>query len=358
MMGNTQMSDANSTETILDVQNLTKFFPVEKGFLRKNVGQVRAVDDVSFTIQTGETVGLVGESGCGKTTTGYTILRGYDATSGHVYFKLDDTDKPRVDITTADDKALRLFRRDAQMIFQDPYASLDPRMTVMDIVSEPLVVNKIARGSELKDRLEELLDVVGLDKRYLKRYPHAFSGGQRQRIGIARALSTNPRFIVADEPTSALDVSIQAQILNLMRDLQEEFHLTYLLISHDLSVVEHMADRVAILYLGKLVEMGPSEEIFSNPLHPYTEALLKSVPVADPRIKSGLDSAPGEVGSAINPPSGCYFHPRCAYAKDQCKSEQPVLSPVHGTHGAACHFADSLQLRGVQRRVDKKERNR
>ncbi len=358
MTGNTPMNDANTSEPILDVQNLTKYFPVEKGFLRKNVGQVHAVDDISFSIQAGETVGLVGESGCGKTTTGYTVLRGYEATSGHVYYKFDDTDEPPIDITTADAKTLRILRRDAQMIFQDPYASLDPRMTVMDIVSEPLVVNKIAKGSELKDRLEELLNVVGLDKRYLKRYPHAFSGGQRQRIGIARALSTNPRFIVADEPTSALDVSIQAQILNLMMDLQEEFHLTYLLISHDLSVVEHMANRVAILYLGKLVEIGPSEEIFGNPLHPYTEALLKSVPVADPRIKSGLESAPGEVGSAINPPSGCYFHPRCQYAKDQCRSQHPVLSQVHGTHSSACHFADSLHLRGVQRRVDNKKRNR
>lgn len=340
---------SNETKPILDVQNLTKYFPVEKGFLKKNIGYVRAVDDVSFHVDNGETVGLVGESGCGKTTTGYTILRGYDATSGNVYYNFGDTDESRVDITRADDKQLKILRRDAQMIFQDPFASLDPRMTVKDIVSEPLVVNKIAKGSELQDRLEKLMEVVGLDRRYLKRYPHAFSGGQRQRIGIARALSTNPKFIVADEPTSALDVSIQAQILNLMKDLQEEFALTYLLISHDLSVVEHMANRVAILYLGKLVEIGPSDGIFGNPLHPYTEALLKSVPVADPKVRSGLESAPGEVGSAIDPPSGCYFHPRCPYAKEVCRNQQPELRAVSGQHQAACHFADTLTLDGVRR---------
>lgn len=345
------MSDTSTSSPILDVQHLTKFFPIEKGLLRKVVGQVRAVDDVNFSIKGGETLGLVGESGCGKTTTGYTILRGYPATSGRVLFSLDGNKSAAIDVANADRKALRAFRREAQMIFQDPYASLDPRMTVMDIVSEPLVVNNIARGSELRDRLEYLMGVVGLDKRYLKRYPHAFSGGQRQRIGIARALSTNPKFIVADEPTSALDVSIQAQILNLMKDLQQEFHLTYLLISHDLSVVEHMANRVAILYLGRLVEVGPSEEIFGNPLHPYTEALLKSVPVADPMVKSGLESAPGEVGSPINPPSGCYFHPRCPYVKDQCSSEYPEMRTVRGEHNAACHFADTLSLKGVRKRA-------
>ena len=312
-------------------------------------GEIPAVVDFSATLAPGESIGLVGESGCGKSTTGNMIVKLLNPTAGKVLFRGRD-------ISSMSNEQDREYKRNVQIIFQDPSSSLDPRQTAGKIIGEPLVIN--GRRREAKDVVLKLMAEVGLLEEQYGLYPHELSGGQRQRIGVARGLALNPSLIVCDEPVSALDVSIQAQILNLMRDLQEEFHLTYLLISHDLSVVEHMADRVAILYLGKLVEMGPSEEIFSNPLHPYTEALLKSVPVADPRIKSGLDSAPGEVGSAINPPSGCYFHPRCAYAKDQCKSEHPVLSQVRGTHGAACHFADSLQLRGVQRRVGKKERNR
>lgn len=344
------MNDTSDAATILEVRELRKFFPIEKGLLKRVVGHVKAVDQVSFSIKAGETMGLVGESGCGKTTTGYSILRGIEPTSGQVRFRFEDNGDEMTNVLDLDRRALRTFRREAQMIFQDPYASLDPRMTVVDLVGEPLVENGVARGSELQKRVEKLMELVGLDRRYLKRYPHAFSGGQRQRIGIARALSVNPRFIVADEPTSALDVSIQAQILNLMRDLQDEFHLTYLLISHDLSVVEHMADDVGILYLGKMAEIGPKKSIFANPLHPYTEALLRSVPVADPKIPSGLESAPGEVGSPVNPPSGCYFHPRCPYAEDVCSKETPELREIHENHYAACHFSETLTLQGVRRR--------
>ncbi|MGI6705784.1 MAG: ABC transporter ATP-binding protein [Clostridia bacterium] len=335
---------------ILDVKSLKMYFPVEKGVFKKLIGYVRAVDGVSFYINKGETLGLVGESGCGKSTVGKTLLRCLDATDGSILYDL--AGQGLVDITGMHRKELKVrgFMKEAQMIFQDPYSSLDPRMTVLDIISEPLVVNKVARGQEAKERVEQLMKVVGLDVKYLKRYPHAFSGGQRQRIGIARALSTNPRFIVADEPTSALDVSIQAQILNLLKDLQDEFGLTYLFISHDLGVIDHMCDRVAIMYLGSLVESGPKENIFANPLHPYTEALLKSVPIADPDIVSGLESAPGEIGNPMNPPSGCYFHPRCGFADGICKEEAPELRELYPKHFVACHYADVLALRGIATR--------
>lgn len=333
------------SENILEVKSLKKYFPIEKGFLKRVVGHVKAVDDINFYMKEGETLGLVGESGCGKTTAGYTLLRGLEPTEGSILFDLEN--KGMVDITKFNKKEIKAFRKEAQMIFQDPYASLDPRMTVKDIISEPLVVNNLARGKKLEKRLKHLMEVVGLDYKYLKRYPHAFSGGQRQRIGIARALSTNPRFIVADEPTSALDVSIQAQILNLMQDLQEQFNLTYLFISHDLSVVEHVSNRVAIMYLGKIVESGPKNNIFRDPLHPYTDALLKSVPVADPRVESGLESAPGEVGDPVNPPSGCYFNPRCAYAERRCKQESPQLQEINQDHFVACHYSQKLNLDGV-----------
>ncbi len=335
---------------ILDVKSLKMYFPVEKGVFKKLIGYVRAVDGVSFYIDKGETLGLVGESGCGKSTVGKTLLRCLDATEGNILYDLQK--KGLVDIADIHRKELKArgFMKEAQMIFQDPYSSLDPRMTVLDIISEPLVVNRIARGQEAKERVEYLMKVVGLDVKYLKRYPHAFSGGQRQRIGIARALSTNPRFIVADEPTSALDVSIQAQILNLLKDLQDEFGLTYLFISHDLGVIDHMCDRVAIMYLGRLVESGPKENIFANPLHPYTEALLKSVPIADPNIVSGLESAPGEIGNPMNPPSGCYFHPRCGFADGICKELAPELRELYPKHFVACHYADVLTLQGIATR--------
>ncbi len=336
---------AGEDKRLLQVEGLKKHFPVERGFLRKVIGHVRAVDDVTFSIGEGETLGVVGESGCGKTTLGLTILRGEDPTEGKILFNLEK--QGMTDIAQLRKQEMKDFRRQAQMIFQDPYSSLDPRMTVIDIVSEPLVVNRLAKRKEIQQRVEYLMDVVGLDVRYLKRYPHAFSGGQRQRIGIARALSTNPRFLVCDEPTSALDVSIQAQILNLMQDLQEEFGLTYMFIAHDLSVVQHVSNRVAIMYLGKIAESGPKEAIFGQPQHPYTEALLRSVPIADPKIQSGLESAPGEIGNPMNPPSGCYFHPRCAYAEERCREEGPELRELDSQHFAACHLAEKLDLEGV-----------
>lgn len=334
---------------LLTVEHLSKFFPVVSGFMRKAQGTVRAVDDVSFVIREGETLGMVGESGCGKSTIGKTILRAYEPTGGVVRYRFDGEE---MDVSTASKQHLRTngFRSRTQMIFQDPNSSLDPRMTVMDIIAEPIRTNMKMREAELKDRVLELMERVGLDKRYLKRYPHAFSGGQRQRISIARALSTNPKFVVADEPTSALDVSIQAQILNLMQDLQRDFGLTYLFVSHNLGVVRHIADRVAVMYLGHLVELADNAAIFENPLHPYTEALMKSVPIADPTIPSGLESAPGEIGNPLNPPSGCRFHPRCAHAATRCAEEVPQLRDLGRGHFAACHRAEELQLEGIRKR--------
>ncbi len=339
----------NAAQNLLTVEHLSKFFPVVSGFMRKEQGTVRAVDDVSFTIREGETLGMVGESGCGKSTIGKTILRAYEPTGGVVRYRFDEEE---MDVSTVSMKHLRAsgFRRRTQMIFQDPNSSLDPRMTVMDIIAEPLRTNLRMPEAELKERVLSLMERVGLDKRYLKRYPHAFSGGQRQRISIARALSTNPKFVVADEPTSALDVSIQAQILNLMQDLQRDFGLTYLFVSHNLGVVRHIADRVAVMYLGHLVELAENAEIFENPLHPYTEALMKSVPIADPTIPSGLESAPGEIGNPLNPPSGCRFHPRCAFQAARCAEEVPALRDLGGGHFAACHRAEELQLEGIRKR--------
>jgi len=330
---------------LVEIKNLKKYFPIEKGFWRRLAGYVRAVDDVNLFIKEGETVGLVGESGCGKTTLGRCILRAIEPTEGQILFRKDEGDI--VDIAKLDKKELRSIRKDMQMIFQDPYSSLDPRMTVLDIIGEPLVVNKIAKGREMEERVKDLAKVVGLNIKHLKRYPHAFSGGQRQRIGIARALATNPRFIVADEPVSALDVSIQAQILNLLQDLQKEFHLTYLFISHDLSVVEHISDRVAVMYVGKLVEMAETEELFLNPKHPYTEALLSAVPIPDPEVKKERIVLKGEVANPANPPSGCYFHPRCNYCIERCREEVPPLQEVSPGHFVACHLARELKLKGV-----------
>ena len=338
-------------DVLLEVSNLRKYFPMLSGILRKKVGDVKAVDDVSFQIHKGETLGLVGESGSGKTTIARSILRAIDPTSGKIILYGDDAP---VDLATLRGRELRLIRRRMQMIFQDPYASLNPRMTVFELVAEPLVNLKIGTPAEQKDRVAELLKVVGLDPRFMSRYPHAFSGGQRQRIGIARALVLNPDLVVCDEPVSALDVSIQAQVLNLVKKLQHEFDLTYLFIAHDLSVVKHLCDRVCVLYVGKIVEIGETRSIFRTPKHPYVEALLSAVPRPDPRYKVDFMVSYGEPADPARRPSGCSFHPRCPYAQDICRTEEPRLvrvdggdSGMNGARWSACHFADQLDLNGV-----------
>ncbi|RPI90402.1 MAG: dipeptide ABC transporter ATP-binding protein [Chloroflexi bacterium] len=331
---------------LLEVNNLKKHFPINKGFVfSKLVGQVKAVDDVSFYIRPGETLGLVGESGCGKTTTGRLIMRAYDPTGGEIWF--NDARLGRVNVATLDKQELHQIRMNMQMVFQDPYSSLNPRMTLLQIVGEPLLVNKVAKGSELQDRVAELLKVVGLRPEYMQRYPHAFSGGQRQRIGLARALALNPQLVVCDGPVSALDVSVQAQSLNLLQDLQGEFHLTYLFISHDLSVVEHISDRVVVMYVGKLVEHARTEELFYKPRHPYTEALLSAVPKPDPRKRTTPIVLEGDVADPANPPTGCYFHPRCRFCIEKCKTESPELREISPGHFVSCHRADELTLTGV-----------
>ena len=333
-------------QLLLEVKGLKMHFPIERGFFRsKLVGYVRAVDGVSFYIREGETLGLVGESGCGKTTTARVILRAYEPTAGEVWFA--DRNLGRVNIPTLEKQQVKQLRQNMQLIFQDPYSSLNPRMTLLQIVGEPLLVNGVAHGNELRDRVAELLKVVGLRSEYMSRYPHAFSGGQRQRIGVARALALNPQLVVCDEPVSALDVSIQAQILNLLQNLQEQFHLTYLFISHDLSVVEHISDRVAVMYVGKLVESATTEELFINPQHPYTEALLSAVPKPDPRLRTEAIVLPGDVADPANPPSGCYFHPRCQYRIDRCETEEPALRQIAPDHFVSCHRAEELELTGV-----------
>ena len=335
----------NGSSQILDVDKLKVYFPIITGMLRRTTGYVKAVDDVSFSLQEGETFGLVGESGCGKTTTGRAILRAIEPTGGEVLFRMNSGE--RINTATADRETLRRLRQEMQLIFQDPFASLNPRMTVFDVVADPLRVNRLARGSELEDRVAEMLRLVGLSVDYARRYPHAFSGGQRQRIGIARALVVNPRLVIADEPVSALDVSVQAQILNLMQDLQEELRLTYLFISHDLSVVQYICHRVAVMYVGKIVEVASTEDLFTQPKHPYTQALLSSVPVPNPEIQSRGMVLEGEVADPANPPSGCYFHPRCPFAKDICREQEPPLVEVSPGRYASCHFADEIELPGV-----------
>ncbi|MGH2548398.1 MAG: ABC transporter ATP-binding protein [Thermomicrobiales bacterium] len=313
--------------------------------MKRQTGAVKAVDDVSFIVQEGETLSLVGESGCGKTTTGRCVVRAIEATSGSILYRTKKGEQ--VDIATLNPPKLRALRRDIQMVFQDPYSSLNPRMTVLDIIGEPLRVNGIAHGSDLKDRVADLMKHVGLRPEYMIRYPHAFSGGQRQRIGIARALALRPRFIVADEPVSALDVSVQAQILNLLQDLRDEFNLTYLFVAHDLSVVQHISTRVAVMYLGRIVEIAETDKLFTTPRHPYTEALLSSVPKPDPRQRSKRIILQGEVGDAANPPPGCPFHTRCNYAVDRCKIDRPDLVEIAPGHFASCHRANELSLTGV-----------
>jgi peptide/nickel transport system ATP-binding protein len=338
-------TQVHEDELLLQVKNLKKHFPIQRGFLRKTVGYVKAVDGVSFYVKQRETLGLVGESGCGKTTTGRLILRAIEPTEGEILF--NDPQMGWVNVNALDKQQLKKVRQNMQIIFQDPYSSLNPRMTLLQIIGEPMLVNGIAKGKELEDRVAELLRVVGLPPEYMRRYPHAFSGGQRQRIGIARALALNPKFIVADEPVSALDVSVQAQVLNLMQDLQEQFGLTYLFIAHDLSVIEHISDRVAVMYVGKLVEMAETEELFVNPKHPYTEALMSAVPKPDPRARSKRIMLPGEVADPAHPPSGCYFHPRCRYAQEICRIEEPQLVEISPDHYVSCHRAAELTLTGV-----------
>ncbi len=332
--------------SLLEVRGLKKYFPIEEGFLRRVVGQVRAVDHVSLSIDKGRTLGLVGESGSGKTTLGRCVLRAIDLTAGEILFHHEGV---TTDLAQLGRRDLREVRKHMQMIFQDPYSSLDPRKTVFDIVSEPLRINRIASGKALEDRVRAALELVGLDLRYMKRYPHAFSGGQRQRIGIARALSLNPQLIVCDEAVSALDVSVQAQILNLLKDLQEELSLTYLFIAHDLSVVEHVSDDVAVMYVGKLVEQAPTRQLFARPRHPYTEALLSAIPRPDPdQPLPETGGVEGELPDPANPPSGCYFHPRCPYAERICREQAPPLVEIAPNHSAACHFADDLTLQGLE----------
>jgi oligopeptide transport system ATP-binding protein len=321
-------------EILLRVDNLVKHFPITQGIiLQKKVGAVHAVDGISFDIYRGETLGLVGESGCGKSTTGRTILQLYRPTSGHVYFEGRDLAELKAE-------ELRQVRRRAQMIFQDPYASLNPRMTVGEIIGEPLIIFNIMRGQELRNRVASLLELVGLNPAYANRYPHEFSGGQRQRIGVARALALNPSLIVCDEPISALDVSIQAQVVNLLEDLQKELGLTYLFIAHDLSMVRHISDRVAVMYLGVIVELTTREELYNNPLHPYTQALLSAVPIPDPLAEEKRQRIilEGDVPSPVNPPSGCRFRTRCALATDICAKERPEFREVKPGHFVACHL--------------------
>ena len=343
--GAQNVTETTTTERpLIEVNSLRKHFPIKRGLLQREVGAIRAVDDVSFDIKEGETLGLVGESGCGKTTTARCILRAIDPTGGEVLYT--SPDGTITDVAAVPRTQLRGLRREMQMIFQDPFSSLNPRMTLLDIVGEPLAIEGVGRG-EREDRVTELLGLVGLRPEFMRRFPHAFSGGQRQRIGIARALALNPRLIVADEPVSALDVSVQAQVLNLMMDLQSELGLTYLFVAHDLSVVKHISDRVAVMYVGKLVETAPTDALFASPKHPYTAALLSSVPEPDPRARRERVVLRGEVANPANPPAGCYFNPRCEYATDLCRSETPELREIQPGHFVSCHRADEIELEGV-----------
>ena len=326
---------SENTNILLETKDLSKYFTGKKGLLNRQPAQVKAVDHVSLTVNKGETLGLVGESGCGKSTLGRTILRLIPATEGQVLYNGED-------ILTYDKKKMWEMRRKLQIIFQDPYSSLNPRMTVYDLISAPLEVYKIGTKAERREMVEEILQEVGLDKQYLNRFPHEFSGGQRQRIGIARALILNPEFVVCDEAVSALDVSVRAQVLNLMRNMQQKKNLTYLFISHDLSVVRHISDRIAVMYLGSVAEVAEKAQLYSNPMHPYTKALLSAIPLPDVKKKRQRIILQGDVPSAYNPPSGCKFHTRCPYATDRCKQEIPVLRQMEKEHQVACHRAEEL----------------
>ena len=335
----------SNSELLLQVVDLKKHFPIHRGVFRKLVGSVKAVDGVTFTMEHGDTLGIVGESGCGKTTVARMIMAAYRPTAGEIWFQPFDG-QPRVDLAHIGSAEMRAIRPHIQMVFQDPFASLNPRMTVRQILSEPLVVNKVCRGRELEDRVRELVELVGLKVQHLNRYPHAFSGGQRQRISIARALALYPRLIVADEPTSALDVSVQAQIVNLCLEIQDRLGLAYLFISHDLGLVRHFSRKIVIMYVGKVVEQALAQPLFARPLHPYTEALLSNVPSTRPSRSAHKIILKGDPADPINPPSGCPFHPRCLYAQTVCAEVVPPLVGVEPGHLAACHFADTLRLMG------------
>lgn len=332
--------------TILEVKDLKQYFPIRRGFFQRVVGHVKAVDGVSFSLHKNEVLGLVGESGCGKTTTGRTILRLYEPTGGEVWYRRANGE--RINIAEISQKEMKPLRQELRMIFQDPFSSLNPRLPVKDIIGEPLIIHKVARGREVEDRVAHLMHSVGLDPNYMTRYPHEFSGGQRQRIGLARTLALSPRLIIGDEPVSALDVSVQAQVLNLLQEIKEELDLTMIFIAHDLSVVEHVSDRIAVMYVGKIVEMAETEELLRNPLHPYSEALLSAIPPADPDIRVERIILEGDVPSPANPPSGCVFHPRCRYAEEICSLEEPQLEAIRPGHYASCHFAKELDLHGIE----------
>ncbi|MEN4040742.1 MAG: ATP-binding cassette domain-containing protein [Anaerolineaceae bacterium] len=330
---------------LLEVKNLKMHFPIYRGLLQRVVGHVKAVDGVSFFIKEREVLGLVGESGCGKTTVGRTILRLYNPTAGEIRYQRQNGDW--VDIGKISLQEMKPLRKEMRMIFQDPFSSLNPRLTVKDIISEPLFIHHIANGKQAEAITADLMRAVGLDPAYMRRYPHEFSGGQRQRIGLARCLVTNSRLIIADEPVSALDVSVQAQVLNLLQSLKQDLNLTLIFVAHDLSVVEHISDRIAVMYVGKIVEMAETNTLLHDPQHPYTEALLSAIPPADPDIQPNRIRLTGEVPSPANPPPGCIFHPRCNYAQPVCKVEEPQLQEIVPGHYASCHFANSLSLRGI-----------
>ncbi len=333
-----------TNNTLLEVRNLKKYFPIKRGLLRKVVGNLKAVDDVSFSINRGETLALVGESGCGKTTTARLILRAIKMTSGEIIFNLPSG---QVKVHELPEKELRSFRRHMQLVFQDPFSSLNPRMTILETIGEPLLVNRICAGRELERRVSELVEMVNLNSKYLRRYPHAFSGGQRQRICIARALALNPELVIADEPVSALDVSVQAQILNLLKDLQQRLDLTFLLISHDLAIVEFISKKIAVMYVGQIIEFAETPNLLSHPRHPYTEALLSAVPRIGKNETGNRFYISGEVADPANPPSGCYFHPRCVYARERCKIEPVALREIQTGSFVRCHYAEDLDLRGI-----------
>lgn len=352
MTEQTPQSQLNSTSKtgrpLLEVNNLKMYFPILQGLFGKISGYVKAADGVSFSIQPGETLGLVGESGCGKTTVGRCLVRAYKPTDGSIIYRLaDGTD---VDLAKVESKELQTYRKDVRMIFQDPYSSLNPRMNVFELISEVLRVNNMYTPKDMEYQVADVMKQCGLRPEYMRRYPHAFSGGERQRIGIARALVTSPRLIVCDEAVSGLDVSVRAQILNLMEDLRRDMDLTYLFISHDLSVIRHICDRVAVMYVGKLVELADANTLYTNPLHPYTESLMSAVPIPNPNLRDRQIRIrlEGEVADPSDPPSGCYFHPRCRYAKEQCSVETPELRDMGGNHFVACHFAEELELIGVR----------